>query len=74
MDVNLGRTIREKLRQQGRTVTWFASQLNCNRSNIYKILNKSSIDIDLLRRICVILGYNFFAALSHEVDETIGRN
>jgi len=68
MDIHIGKIIRQRLRLQGRTVMWFAAQLNCNRSNVYKIFNKANIDVELLKRISLILGYNFFRYLSDDID------
>lgn len=62
--VHIGRLIEHKLHDQGRTVTWFATQLCCTRPNVYKIFNKESIDTHLLWRISCILGHNFFQDLS----------
>lgn len=42
------------------TVTWFAGQLGCSRTNVYKIFCKEHIDTGLLMRISRIMGYNFF--------------
>ena len=71
-EMHIGKTIRQRLRQQGRTVIWFAEQLNCNRSNAYKIFGKANIDVELLKRISLILGYNFFRYLSDDIDGELG--
>ncbi len=60
-DINIGKSIEEELRCQHRTVVWLADRLNCNRTNIYKIFNRKSIDTDLLLRISIALNRNFFA-------------
>jgi hypothetical protein len=41
-------------------VTWFAAELRCDRTNVYKVFKKKSIDTLLLENICVILRHNFF--------------
>ena len=46
--VNIGLRIKEELQQQERTISWLARKLNCNRSTVYRILNKNSIDTMLL--------------------------
>lgn len=58
--VHIGSLIEQELRRQGRTVTWFANMLHCDRTNVYKIFKKESIDIALLEKICSILQHNFF--------------
>lgn len=58
--IHIGRIIREELRQQGRTVTWLAQQLNLPRRSCYRIFDSYSIDTQLLFRISQLLGRNFF--------------
>ncbi len=58
--VHIGSLIEQELRKQERTVTWFASKLHCDRTNVYKIFKKQSIDTRLLEQICIILQHNFF--------------
>ena len=60
MAINIGKKIEEVLRSQGRSVTWFAKQIYCERTNVYSIFNRPSIDTELLVRICKVLSYDFF--------------
>ncbi len=66
--MHIGHEIELELRRQERTVTWFASKLCCNRRNIYRIFERESIDTELLRRISVVLGRNFFTLLGGDLD------
>lgn len=59
--LHIGSMIAEELRRQNRPAAWLAQAICCDRTNIYKILRKASIDTDLLCRICVALNYDFFA-------------
>lgn len=52
--------IEQELRRQGRSVSWFAKALYCDRTNVYKIFRKQSLDSELLLRISVILSCDFF--------------
>ena len=70
-DIHIGMKIREKMKEEGRSVNWLAKKLNCNRSNIYKIYEKSNIDITLLLHISRILNYDFFIDLSEIVQKNI---
>lgn len=45
-------------------VEWLARELNCDRRNVYRIFNRANIDIELLGRLSLILGHDFFADLS----------
>lgn len=68
---HIGQLIRQELRRQERSVAWFARQLSCDRSNIYRIFQKESIDTYLLVRISIILQYNFFSTLSLCIEKQI---
>ena len=56
----IGKLIEEELRSQDRSVVWFANKLSCNRTNVYKIFHRASIDTELLLRISNVLKRNFF--------------
>lgn len=58
--IHIGQIIEAELHRQERSVTWFANKLYCDRTNIYKIFKRGSIDSDLLLRISNILSHNFF--------------
>lgn len=58
-DVHVGEMIQAELRMQGRTVNWLASQIYCEKSNIYKLFRRKSIDLEQLMKISEVLGHNF---------------
>ena len=64
----IGLLIKEELDRQERSVTWFARKLSCDRSNVYRIFQKQSIDTQTLKHISVILKYDFFSDLSKELE------
>ena len=63
----IGILIKEELEKQERSITWFARKLSCDRSNIYRLFQKESIDTNLLVRISILLGKDFFSDLSDYV-------
>ena len=65
----IGHLIKQKVEEQGRSVTWLARGLSNSRTNVYNIYEKKSIDADLLLRISVLLDYDFFADYSREFEE-----
>ena len=65
----IGILIKEELEKQERSITWFARKLYCDRSNIYRLFQKESIDTNLLVRISILLGKDFFSDLSDYVKE-----
>ncbi len=58
--IHIGEEIEREVRRQGRSVSWLAAALYCDRTNVYKIFRKPSLDSELLYRISVALSYNFF--------------
>ena len=51
------------------TIAWLATQLHCDRRNIYRIFAKENIDIHQLMEISRILDHDFFADLSQELNQ-----
>ncbi len=70
--IPLGMLIKEELEAQERTVAWFARKLSLDRSNVYRIFQKNSMDTGLLSRISLVLGKDFFSLLSEEYRERQG--
>ena len=62
---HIGSLIGSELRRQRRPAAWLAQEICCDRTNVYKILRKGSIDTELLCRISVALDHDFFAEFQH---------
>ena len=60
-DIHIGKIIKEEFIKRGCTKTWFAHQINCDRTNIIKIFERQSIDTGLLLKISQVLEVDFFA-------------
>ena len=58
--LHIGKIIESVMRSQGRSPSWLAAQICCNRDNIYKIFRRQHIDTELLLDISVALDFNFF--------------
>lgn len=71
---HIGKAIKKELARQERSVTWLARQLFCDRSNIYRIFQKESLDTHLLARISIILRHNFFLDLAIEVESQFSQH
>jgi len=65
--LHIGNLIKEELERQERTVSWFARKLCCDRSNVYKLFKRSTIDTELLLRVSKILNYDFFELYKKEL-------
>ena len=64
--VHIGQLIRQELKEQGRSVTWLAKNLNCSRSNVYIIFDKPTLDTSVLMQISKLLGVDFFRYYTKE--------
>ena len=67
--VHIGQLIKAELERQERSVAWFAKKLYCERTNVYSIFKRESIDTDLLFRISVVLHRNFFTYYADELKK-----
>lgn len=67
--MHIGNILRDKLKQDGKSVVWLARELGCHRTNIYNLFDKYSIDTQLLERISIIMRYNFFDLYREEAEE-----
>ena len=69
----IGEIIKQKLRDNDRSMAWLAKKVNCDSSNFCKKLNNNHIDIDLLFRISEILQEDFFADYSKKLNDRINH-
>ena len=59
--------IKKELKVQGRTVVWLAHTINMERSSIYKIFERNSVDVGLLIRISIVMNHDFFQDISNKI-------
>ena len=64
--IHIGKMIEAELHRQERTVAWFARNLYCERTNVYHIFKRQSLDTELLLRISRLLDHDFFKYYSSE--------
>lgn len=62
-DIHIGNEIARYMSRERYSPSWLAKKLYCDRTNVYKILRKSSIDVALLMRISVALRHDFFTSI-----------
>ena len=67
---HLGHKIKTVFEQKQMSVSEFARQIHCERTNVYTIFNRTTIDTDLLARISRVLEYNFFEDVMNEYGLT----
>ena len=68
--IHIGKIIEDELRRQERSVTWLSRKIHCDRRNIYDIFSRTSIDTDLLYRLCVALQKDFFTYFSTNLQSS----
>ena len=68
--MHIGEKIREVMHQKRVSVITIAKEIECERTNVYNIFERESINTGLLLKFCHILGHDFFKDLS---EETCGR-
>ena len=61
MGIHIGRIIKQTLDESKISITDFAKKINKERSNVYDIFKRESIDTDLLIKISRALDHNFFS-------------
>lgn len=72
--IHIGKIIEEELRNQERTVAWFARKLLCDRSTVYAIFQRQSVNTDVLLQISRILNRNFFELYINELNDECGKD
>jgi transcriptional regulator with XRE-family HTH domain len=64
--MHIGERIKEVMHQQRVSVIAIAKEIDCERTNVYNILERETISTGLLKKFCIILGYDFFKDLSED--------
>ena len=64
--MHVGKKIKETLRNDGRSARWLADNIPCERTNVYNIFHRESVDARLLQRISEVMQHDFFSDLSAE--------
>jgi hypothetical protein len=67
--IHIGEIICQKLNAEGRTKKWLAEQVHCNQSNFCKLLQKPSMDTELLLKISFVLKDDFFSCFSNYYND-----
>ena len=62
-NIHIGSIIRKKLKNKSITITEFALKINRERTTVYDIFRRKSIDIELLIEISKALEYDFIGEI-----------
>lgn len=58
-DIHIGSIIKKKVEESKMSIAEFAEKIYCDRTTVYDLFKRSSIDIERLIRISKVLEYNF---------------
>ena len=70
-DIHIGTIIRETLAKKSMTVTEFAAKINKERSTVYDIFERKSIDTELLIEISKALDYDFMRKVYYGEETSV---
>jgi len=59
-DIHIGSVIKKKVMENSMTIKEFAERVNCERTTVYDIFERRSIDSELLMKISGILNFDFY--------------
>ena len=59
-EIHFGHLIKKLLREEGRSISWFAERMHSDRSNMYKMLERSHVDTQFILKASIVLKHNFF--------------
>jgi len=59
-NVHIGSIIKQKFEESSITIKKFADSINCERTTVYDIFERKSIDSELLLRISQVLNFDFY--------------
>ena len=69
-NLHIGHLIKSVFDESGMTVSEFARQIHFERTTVYSIFERQTIDAMLLARISVVLNHNFFSDLEQHFGLT----
>lgn len=58
-DIHIGKLVKSVFLESDMTITELADHLNCDRTNIYTIFRRRTIDVEMLSKLSVALQHNF---------------
>lgn len=59
--LHIGHMVKSVFDKSGLSVAEFARRIHCERTNVYKIFNRQSVDVETLVKISEALEHNFLA-------------
>ena len=66
--LHIGHIVKSVFDKSGLSVAEFARRIHCERTNVYKIFNRQSIDVETLVKISEALEHNFLEDVMKHYD------
>lgn len=67
--IHIGEIIKGKVRERNMSIAEFAEKICCDRTTVYDLFKRSSIDVERLLRISSVLEFNFIKEIYLAKDE-----
>ena len=64
--MHIGKRIQEVMKEKHCSAIQMAAALGCDRSNVYNLFSRASVDTALLAKVGHVLRHNFFRELAAE--------
>lgn len=65
--IHIGRMIKRELYKQGKSTAWLAKAIDLERTSVYKIYGRPTIQVELLTKISLALHHDFYNDISKRI-------
>ena len=65
--IHVGRMVVIEMLRQEKKASWLAREVNRERSSVYKMFARNSLDVGMLIQISLLLNHDFFKDISERV-------
>ena len=73
-DIHLGTIVKQKMKERKISINEFAEAIHCDRTNVYNIFKRKSMDIQMIVRISNALNYDFLQYYHQEIKNKNNAN
>ena len=69
-DIHLGSLVKRKMKERNISISEFAKAIHCDRTNVYSIFKRKSMDIQQIVQISNALNYDFLQYYHQEIHDS----
>jgi len=70
-DIHIGSIIKQKLAESSMSIKEFSDRINCDRTTVYDIFKRKSIDVERLIKISQVLNFDFINEIYYKQNTPI---